>query len=95
MQRVGSGVQPLIVSEPEVRVESITEADEFILLACDGLFDVFSSQHAVDYCRAALLRMGPGADPQRVAFLLVEEAVDKRKSRDNVTAVIVLLKRTY
>lgn len=31
--------------------------DEFILIACDGLFDSFSSQEAVDYCRDKLSDM--------------------------------------
>ena len=93
-KRVGTGVQPLIVSEPEVRVEAMNEHDEFILVACDGLFDVFSSQQAIDFCRQSLLRMD-NMDPQRVAFKLVEDAVDIRKSRDNVTALLIMLKTSF
>jgi protein phosphatase 2C family protein 2/3 len=32
----------------------LTDEDEFLIIACDGLWDVFSSQNAVDFARAAL-----------------------------------------
>ena len=47
--------QQLVIAEPEVRVLEITPDDEFLLLACDGLFDVMSSQEAVSFVRNKLL----------------------------------------
>lgn len=45
------GPSPLI-AEPEVTTHALQEGDEFILLGCDGLWDVFNSQRAVEFARA-------------------------------------------
>ena len=43
---------------PEIRqIEIDYLQDEFVLLACDGLFDVFSSQQVVDFVREKLSDM--------------------------------------
>eukprot|EP00421_Protoceratium_reticulatum_P046957 CAMPEP_0168442644 /NCGR_PEP_ID=MMETSP0228-20121227/44118_1 /TAXON_ID=133427 /ORGANISM="Protoceratium reticulatum, Strain CCCM 535 (=CCMP 1889)" /LENGTH=588 /DNA_ID=CAMNT_0008457019 /DNA_START=56 /DNA_END=1819 /DNA_ORIENTATION=- len=44
----------LVVAEPEIRVEQLTPQDEFLFMACDGLFDVFGSQEAVDFVHGRL-----------------------------------------
>ena len=36
--------KPLIIAEPEVQAITLTPADDFMLLACDGLFDVLTNQ---------------------------------------------------
>lgn len=85
----------VITAEPEIRWESLTAQDEFLLLACDGVFDVFSTQEAIDFTRARLAAMPPGEqDPNQAARELVREAIDGRGSRDNVTAMVVCFRRT-
>ncbi|KAF8819146.1 protein phosphatase 2C domain-containing protein [Cardiosporidium cionae] len=80
----------LVIVNPEVRYARLTPDAEFLILACDGLFDVFTSQTAVDFVRNRLKEMkGYAQDPQRVAADLVEEAILRRNSRDNVSVVIV------
>lgn len=59
-KNVASGKPPLVVSDPEIRMQKLTADDEFLLLACDGLFDVFTSQEAVDFIRRRLAAMPPG-----------------------------------
>jgi len=89
----GNG-EKVIVAEPEVRLERITPQDEFLLIACDGLFDVFSTQDAVDFVRAHMATMPPGEqDPKSTARAIVHEAINERGSRDNVTAMVVAFKR--
>eukprot|EP00916_Digyalum_oweni_P020299 GHVL01033837.1.p1 GENE.GHVL01033837.1~~GHVL01033837.1.p1 ORF type:complete len:511 (-),score=77.15 GHVL01033837.1:1011-2543(-) len=93
-QHVPPHNDPLVISEPEIRSTSLTDNDEFLLLACDGLFDVFETQEAVTFVRERLAAMPDGEqEPQRVVKQLLYEAIGKRKSRDNVTAIIVTLKR--
>ena len=43
---------PLVIVNPDIKVVSLTEKDEFMVLACDGLYDVLSSQEVVDFVRA-------------------------------------------
>jgi serine/threonine protein phosphatase PrpC len=88
------GGKPLVISEPEIRREQLTPQDEFLLMACDGLFDVFSSQEAVNFVRSRLAAMPPNEqDPQRAIAEIVSEAINERRSRDNVTALLVTFKR--
>ena len=43
-----------LLAEPEVALHTISPEDEFILMACDGLWDVFKSQRAVEFARQKL-----------------------------------------
>ena len=81
--------KPLVVAEPEVQVCALEPSDEFLLLACDGLFDVMTNQEAVDLARAEL---GKHGDPQRVAEVLSKTAIEDLGSRDNVSIMLVVLK---
>ncbi|PWW79429.1 PP2C-domain-containing protein [Tuber magnatum] len=62
------------------------EADEFIILACDGLWDVCSDQEAVDLVRQV-------QDPQEASKMLVDYALG-RFSSDNLSCMIVRLDPT-
>jgi serine/threonine protein phosphatase PrpC len=85
----------LVIAEPEIRVEQLSPQDEFLFMACDGLFDVFSSQEAVDFIRARLAAMPCNEqDPQRALQDIVHEAIHGRRSRDNVTALLASFKRS-
>mmetsp|Transcript_16152 Transcript_16152/g.34940 ORF Transcript_16152/g.34940 Transcript_16152/m.34940 type:complete len:656 (+) Transcript_16152:203-2170(+) len=88
--------KPLVIAEPEIRLERVhPESDEFLLMACDGLFDVFSSQEAVDFIYGRLAAMPPNEqDPIRAVQDIVHEAIHTRRSRDNVTALLVTFKRS-
>lgn len=66
-------------------METLTPRDEFIILACDGLWAAMTSQQAVNYVRKMLIAH---RDPQVVAKLLVDKAL-KLATNDNVTAVVV------
>ena len=43
-----------LLAKPEVALHTISPEDEFILMACDGLWDVFKSQRAVEFARQKL-----------------------------------------
>ncbi|KAI9191996.1 hypothetical protein LWI28_016620 [Acer negundo] len=49
----GTGGGPLSV-EPEFMTTKLTDEDEFLIIACDGIWDVFMSQNAVDFARRRL-----------------------------------------
>eukprot|EP00918_Siedleckia_nematoides_P029409 GHVU01063409.1.p1 GENE.GHVU01063409.1~~GHVU01063409.1.p1 ORF type:complete len:510 (-),score=57.80 GHVU01063409.1:287-1816(-) len=41
----------IITSNPEVTCHEITKEDEFLIIACDGIWDCLSSQQVVDFVR--------------------------------------------
>ncbi|XP_022727611.1 probable protein phosphatase 2C 49 isoform X2 [Durio zibethinus] len=78
------GSSPLI-AEPEFRQVLLTEDDEFVIIGCDGIWDVMSSQHAVSLVRRGLWRHG---DPEQCARDLVKEALC-HNTCDNLTVIVV------
>lgn len=79
-----SSKSPLI-SEPEIEQISLTEEDEFLVMGCDGIWDVLTSQEAVGIVKRGLNRHD---DPKRCARELVMEAL-RLNTFDNLTAVVV------
>ncbi|KAA8533628.1 hypothetical protein F0562_030938 [Nyssa sinensis] len=49
-------LKPFVISEPEVTVNERTDADEFLILASDGLWDVISNEVACEVVRRCLDR---------------------------------------
>ncbi|EXB94130.1 putative protein phosphatase 2C 22 [Morus notabilis] len=72
-------------AEPEFMTTKLTEEDEFLIIGCDGIWDVFRSQNAIDFARRKLQEHN---DPAMCSKDLVDEAL-KRKSGDNLAAVVV------
>ncbi|KAI3440633.1 Plasma membrane ATPase [Psidium guajava] len=74
-----------LISEPELRQALLTEDDEFLIVGCDGIWDVMSNQHAVNVVRRGLRRHD---NPEQSARDLVEEALCLHTS-DNLTVMVV------
>ncbi|KAM5573895.1 putative protein phosphatase 2C 27 [Rosa sericea] len=72
-------------AEPELLETCLTEEDEFLIMGCDGLWDVMSSQCAVTMARKELMIHN---DPERCSRELVREAL-KRHTCDNLTVIVV------
>lgn len=72
-------------AEPELHETLLTEDDEFLIIGCDGLWDVMSSQGAVTMVRKELMIHN---DPVRCSRELVREAL-KRNTCDNLTVIVV------
>jgi len=81
---------PLVSSEPEIASMVMNHNDEFLLLACDGLFDVFRSQDAIALARQELI--AHRGEPAEVARILSDQAIRVRRSRDNVSILIIVLR---
>jgi serine/threonine protein phosphatase PrpC len=64
----------------------ITRGD-FVIVACDGLWDVMDDQTAVN---VVLMHLQNGVPPQHVAQCLVDESL-RRGTTDNVSAMVVFL----
>ncbi|KAJ4837924.1 hypothetical protein Tsubulata_022514 [Turnera subulata] len=79
------GAKSPLSSEPELEEINLTEEDEFLILGCDGLWDVMSSQCAVTMVRKELMVHN---DPGRCSRALVKEAL-QRNTCDNLTVLVV------
>ena len=77
-------------TEPEVHTRELSADDEFFILACDGLWDVMSSQRAVEITRARLRQHDRVSAEalQSAAQSLVDQAMEMHAT-DNVTALVV------
>lgn len=83
-----------VSSHPDVIVRKITEKDEFVILASDGLWEMVKYQPAVDFVKQECAkRASPdgASDTRSISRRLVDEAI-KKESKDNITVMIIFLK---
>ncbi|RRT45852.1 hypothetical protein B296_00026569, partial [Ensete ventricosum] len=80
-----------LIAEPEFRQAVLTEDDEFLIIGCDGIWDVMSSQRAVSIVRKGLRRHD---DPERCARELVLEAL-RLNTFDNLTVIVICFSDEY
>jgi len=86
--------EQMICSTPDVQTYPREADDEFLLLACDGIWDVIGSQDAVDFVRSRLVQS------TRPLSAIMEEMLDHCLSPDlsathglggdNMTAMVVV-----
>lgn len=74
-----------VLARPFTSATQLTSDDDVLLIACDGVWDVFTDQEAIDFVRDVLARGEPD-----VAQLLVNECLT-RGTTDNVTALVIEL----
>lgn len=79
------GVDGPLTAVPEMHEYSLSEDDEFLIIGCDGLWDVFTSENAIDFARR---RLQLHNDPQLCSKELVKEAL-RRDTSDNLTVLMV------
>ena len=78
-----------LICNPDVYERVLEEEDEFLIVGCDGLWDVFTSSDAVRFAR---MRLQSHNDPQQCSTELVAEAL-RRNTSDNLTVITVCLGR--
>lgn len=75
-----------VISEPDVfELATSEDADEFLIVATDGLWDVISSQEVIELARNQFRK---GKAPPEVAERLASIAV-RRHTADNVAVVVI------
>lgn len=86
---------------PDVKIEPITSDTQYILLACDGIWDVMTSQQAIDFCTDNVYKKSFGSKKRSIAELTkgMEQLLDQCCAKDlttseglgcdNMTAIIV------
>jgi serine/threonine protein phosphatase PrpC len=84
----------MVTANPEVRTLKLEQGDEFLILACDGIWDVLTNQEAVDFVRVRLQR---GMEPRAICEAMCDECLAPDtdgcgKGCDNMSAMVVVLK---
>ncbi|XP_033859188.2 protein phosphatase 1B-like isoform X2 [Acipenser ruthenus] len=77
--------EQLVSPEPEVYEIPRCEEDEFVVLACDGIWDVMSNEELCEFVKSRLEIMD---DLEKVCNSVVDTCLHKG-SRDNMSVVIV------
>ncbi len=77
----------LIIADPEMFTIMLTPLDSFLVLACDGVWDVMNNQQVVD-CVRKFLHLN---DAEEAARQLAKEAY-RRGSTDNISTIVVIFK---
>jgi protein phosphatase 1G len=87
--------EQMITAQPDIISHTIGPEDEFVIVACDGIWDVMSSQAVIDFVRPRLRQKRPVSS---IAEELFDHCIsdDPKQSSglggDNMTAMIVQLK---
>jgi len=48
--------QQVVTADPDINTHTHTAEDEFIVVACDGIWDVLTSQQVIDYVRLSIAK---------------------------------------
>mmetsp|Transcript_13550 Transcript_13550/g.23887 ORF Transcript_13550/g.23887 Transcript_13550/m.23887 type:complete len:454 (+) Transcript_13550:117-1478(+) len=87
--------QQKVIAVPEIRSLDLCNDDEFLVLACDGCFELHTSQNVIDIVRTAL--KSSGMDVKKAAEELVDQSCSpnlmktRGKGGDNCSCIVVLL----
>lgn len=92
-------LKPYVIAKPEVTIHDRSDEDECLILASDGLWDVLSNEFVCEVARKCLSGLthrshsGRNESPSATAAALLTKLAIARGSQDNITVVVVDLKR--
>lgn len=85
----------MTIAEPDIIEHLLTDHDEFVVLACDGIWDSLNNQEVVDFIRHKLCQhksLGPICE-ELMDYCLAEKGNMAGIGCDNMTVVIVAFLR--
>lgn len=82
-----------MTADPDIITHKATKEDEFLIIACDGIWDVLKNQEAVDFVRRCIAQR---KDLHEIAELMMDRCLAPDSDWggvgcDNMTVVIVAL----
>ncbi len=81
------GMKEFVIGKPFLSETDLEDCDEFVVVACDGLWDVISDQETVDLVREWTKGMTDDEKKEKIADMLIQEAL-KRGSTDNISVIV-------
>jgi protein phosphatase 2C family protein 2/3 len=85
------GKPGVMTAIPDIRAFTINEDHDFVVLACDGIFDKLSNREIVDSVVSAIIAQKPTTVHEAcgvgVNAVLVESV--KKQTLDNITVVVI------
>jgi len=84
-----------VTAYPELFSVGLHKEDEFVILACDGIWDVMTNQEAVDFVRERIEKLSLQQICEAICdFCLAPDTAGVGKGCDNMTVMVVKLKDT-
>jgi len=80
----------VIISTPDILYRQLTIYDKYLILGCDGLWDVLSNEDVENYLLQHIVSK-PDITLKEICSNLTTDAIKKYKSMDNVSVIIVKL----
>ena len=78
-----------VTAFPDIKIVKIDGTEQFVLLACDGIWDVQTNAQAGDFMKKAIVEKYKEDPPEIVTEKILDHALDKG-SRDNMTALVII-----
>jgi serine/threonine protein phosphatase PrpC len=99
-KKIGVEAQ-MITCVPEIRKQSISPDDKFMIIACDGIWDCLTSQQAVDLMHNKIKARKNGENSAKVVCDMFDEIICKNvndpesdgSGTDNMTCILIEVKK--
>ncbi|CAL0323152.1 unnamed protein product [Lupinus luteus] len=89
-----SSEKQIVTAKPDINIVDLCDEHEFMVLACDGIWDCLSSQQVVDFVRQELLSVTKlSAVCEKVLDRCLAPSITFGEGCDNMTMVLVQFKK--
>lgn len=82
-----------VICVPNFSKFRITERDKFMILACDGLFEVWNNKQLVEFIHHKLFTDRTKPSLEEVMKALIKETILHRFAKDNTSVILVVFPR--
>lgn len=85
--------EQIISGYPEVRTTTIGPNDHFMVIACDGIWDILTSQQCVEFVYQRLSRFTPSEIVEQILTRCIAPNTNTGLGCDNMTCILVVFKK--
>jgi serine/threonine protein phosphatase PrpC len=86
--------EQIVTSSPDLQIVDLTDSDRFLILACDGIWDILTNDEAVSFVAQ---RLDKGTDPHKICEEMCDHCLASNtegigKGCDNMSAMVVVFR---